>query len=416
MIRRIDEPVRVNAMNVGGMISERLNSPKARDSLELQPTSSQTDTPPDEVADYAPFPVTALRSSDGEAIDPVNPVISRTESPTQMSAAASEQQAAPASPRNRRISIDDSSAQRMRRRSTPLAAPMESRVASAEGAADRGGQDPSSANQDDEAVGTSSDEDADNESEEDPRTKRKSSALQFQPPSRRSSDPAALLSRPKNDKEFKRVRTLDPPKSFVSSPTADYKFPRTQTIEIREPPHPLHNRDRDPTVRSAFSSGFASGGADERSMRRRTMTSSQPLEKATSRRAPTVNSTGDPLPRTYTQRTTAMTQGFGGFPNPVKLAVGAAQKRFASTAGGGGEGDGFEMRRTQTIQSVHSLNPLSDINAGPTKAVSYITFDAIVGRNSRFYQLTSAQRDELGGVEYRVRSRYTQPLAGLLLK
>lgn len=36
------------------------------------------------------------------------------------------------------------------------------------------------------------------------------------------------------------------------------------------------------------------------------------------------------------------------------------------------------------------------------KPVNYISFDAMVGRNSRFHNLTAAQQEELGGVEYRV--------------
>lgn len=35
------------------------------------------------------------------------------------------------------------------------------------------------------------------------------------------------------------------------------------------------------------------------------------------------------------------------------------------------------------------------------KVVPYISFDAVVGRNSSFHHLTSEQRDEIGGVEYR---------------
>lgn len=63
-----------------------------------------------------------------------------------------------------------------------------------------------------------------------------------------------------------------------------------------------------------------------------------------------------------------------------------------------------EMNRTTTLQSVHSLGGLSAAPGARTKEVSYISFDAIVGRNSRFYSLTEAQREELGGVEYRVSS------------
>ena len=93
-----------------------------------------------------------------------------------------------------------------------------------------------------------------------------------------------------------------------------------------------------------------------------------------------------------------MGTGFGGFPNPVKAVANAASKRILST----GPSGNTELGRTTTLQSVHSNSGLSDIAGGPTRAVSYISFDAVVGRNSRFYSLTSAQRDELGGVEYRV--------------
>ena len=53
--------------------------------------------------------------------------------------------------------------------------------------------------------------------------------------------------------------------------------------------------------------------------------------------------------------------------------------------------------RTQTIASTRggaSLNP----NAVPKP---YITFEAVVGRNSDFKELTNDQLEELGGVEYR---------------
>ena len=35
------------------------------------------------------------------------------------------------------------------------------------------------------------------------------------------------------------------------------------------------------------------------------------------------------------------------------------------------------------------------------RPVSYISFEAVVGRNSAFHQLTHDQLEELGGVEYR---------------
>ena len=55
------------------------------------------------------------------------------------------------------------------------------------------------------------------------------------------------------------------------------------------------------------------------------------------------------------------------------------------------------MPRTQTIVSQRAPNA-----AGPgVRPVPYISFEAVVGRNSAFQQLTRDQIEELGGVEYR---------------
>lgn len=72
---------------------------------------------------------------------------------------------------------------------------------------------------------------------------------------------------------------------------------------------------------------------------------------------------------------------------------------------------GFErsmtLPRTTTYTSTHTALPGGGVAGGIglpgtlTKPVSYITFDATVGRNSRFRGLTTAQQEELGGVEYR---------------
>lgn len=57
-------------------------------------------------------------------------------------------------------------------------------------------------------------------------------------------------------------------------------------------------------------------------------------------------------------------------------------------------GQNFSVHRTGTIQSQGGEG---------VRPAPYITFDAIVGRNSRFRALNKAQQDELGGVEFRVR-------------
>jgi hypothetical protein len=57
------------------------------------------------------------------------------------------------------------------------------------------------------------------------------------------------------------------------------------------------------------------------------------------------------------------------------------------------------MPRTNTIAGRGSIGP--DRGDTMSKEVPYITFSAVVGRNSRFTGLTEEQMDELGGVEYR---------------
>ncbi|KDQ50869.1 hypothetical protein JAAARDRAFT_141256 [Jaapia argillacea MUCL 33604] len=99
-------------------------------------------------------------------------------------------------------------------------------------------------------------------------------------------------------------------------------------------------------------------------------------------------------------------QGFGGFPTPIELAsswFGAlfpnAQRRF---------------QRTVTMPLTTSIASRRGDAGAPrgAKAVSYVSFDAIVGRNSEFYELTNEQLEELGGVEYRALNALLWLVAG----
>ncbi|CAE6533332.1 unnamed protein product [Rhizoctonia solani] len=74
--------------------------------------------------------------------------------------------------------------------------------------------------------------------------------------------------------------------------------------------------------------------------------------------------------------------GYGGFPMPHELAGRAIKRYFPQT---------LTMTRTLTMGSV----------GGEPRQVPYITFDAIVGRNSQFHDLSQEEQEELGGVEYR---------------
>lgn len=60
-----------------------------------------------------------------------------------------------------------------------------------------------------------------------------------------------------------------------------------------------------------------------------------------------------------------------------------------------------KLTRTVTIPATTSLVSQGGNATDGAKSVPYISFDAIVGRNSAFHLLTNEQLEELGGVEYR---------------
>lgn len=83
---------------------------------------------------------------------------------------------------------------------------------------------------------------------------------------------------------------------------------------------------------------------------------------------------------------------FGGFPGPQEVIsrllhrfFPALHRRLART---------MTMPRTTTITSMRG-------NTERSRAVPYVSFDAIVGPNSTFEELTEEQLEELGGVEFR---------------
>ncbi|ORY75669.1 cation transport protein-domain-containing protein [Leucosporidium creatinivorum] len=104
---------------------------------------------------------------------------------------------------------------------------------------------------------------------------------------------------------------------------------------------------------------------------------SNSLHRTPSRRPPRASS--------HFRPDSALTTGFGGFPNPLALAAGAITRRIAAS--------GSERR-----PSVESEPPQPP---PPAKSVPYFTFTPTVGRNSKFKGLTTEQQEELGGVEFR---------------
>ncbi|CAH7672704.1 cation transport protein-domain-containing protein [Phakopsora pachyrhizi] len=112
---------------------------------------------------------------------------------------------------------------------------------------------------------------------------------------------------------------------------------------------------------------------------------------------------------------------FGGFPNPVSVVWSGLSRivrkklinrnqeqthslEFVRTMSIGGE----NLDRRAKNRLVERL--LGNRGDGITERIkkvnsaSYISFNAIVGRNSNFLTLTSAQKEELGGVEYKALS------------
>lgn len=86
-------------------------------------------------------------------------------------------------------------------------------------------------------------------------------------------------------------------------------------------------------------------------------------------------------------------KGYGGFPYPTALLLRLFKKLFP----------GVERRlvRTVTLPATRSISTMQGTTAGGSRGVPYISFDAIIGRNSKFHMLTQEQLEELGGVEYR---------------
>jgi hypothetical protein len=129
--------------------------------------------------------------------------------------------------------------------------------------------------------------------------------------------------------------------------------------------------------------------------------SGMPPRSATLR---TVN--GRPAPRKHS--------GFGGFPMPheilrsgVKYFFPKLERKITRTVtfqrtGTFQRPGGLPMNRTATMASGRSYTgTINPAGSGAPVPVPYISFDAVVGRNSRFRDLTSEQMEELGGVEYR---------------
>ncbi|KAJ3993863.1 cation transport protein-domain-containing protein [Lentinula boryana] len=192
---------------------------------------------------------------------------------------------------------------------------------------------------------------------------------------RRLSDPGTP-SRPSSPQghatSMRRVDTVAPKSS---------KFPRTPTVEFsttlprrRARIEPLQEEDiTRPTINPLQSD-------DHRSVRR-------------------ISIPSHPLMSSHTYSTYKSTRGtkhsgFGGFPMPHEILQKLFDKFFPKLR--------HKLTRTITIPIATTIASQRGDNIPPgAKVVPYISFEAVVGRNSAFPLLSDEQLEELGGVEYR---------------
>ncbi|KAI0753123.1 cation transport protein-domain-containing protein [Daedaleopsis nitida] len=197
---------------------------------------------------------------------------------------------------------------------------------------------------------------------------------------------------------------------------------RTQTVEFAATPQPIAAERRfSPIPQSPGEDEIAYGTSHRRrsrSMSRPTVlrpTMSRPTMSRPTMSRPTMSrpsvsrhhaGRGASVPRTGTITTSAsqpfhpqmrtMHRGFGGFPMPHELLSRFFGRAFPQLE--------RKLTRTITIPRTHTIASERGKVAPGARPVPYITFEAVVGRNSVFQELTREQLEELGGVEYRALS------------
>ncbi|EPQ55187.1 hypothetical protein GLOTRDRAFT_111153 [Gloeophyllum trabeum ATCC 11539] len=212
---------------------------------------------------------------------------------------------------------------------------------------------------------------------------------------RRLSDPGMArrfrsASVTANEENFRRYPTVNVAAYTSREPDP---LPRTQTVEFA--PEPRRQRftsvDRERGRRASVISEQSTA------YRRPSIEPTDTQDERRPGRRPSVTlrptmSTSHTFPR-YPTGVRTKHRGFGGFPMPHEILSRVfryffpeVQQKLHRT---------MTMPRTQTIASTRG-----EVPAG-VKPVPYISFDAIVGRNSAFYELTNDELEELGGVEYR---------------
>ncbi|TRM69077.1 cation transport protein-domain-containing protein [Schizophyllum amplum] len=160
------------------------------------------------------------------------------------------------------------------------------------------------------------------------------------------------------------------------------RFPRTQTIEFA--PSANGRRRGRSIVQDLESIQSGPEGSFDRT------TSRPPRNPLQPHASLTTNMTGA---GGQSYRPSTKHDNFGGFPMPhhiIKRIVSAAFPDLHR-----------KIARTVTMPVSTTITSQNGETLEGARPVPYITFDAVVGRNSAFHLLTKEQLEELGGVEYR---------------
>ncbi|KAG1737871.1 cation transport protein-domain-containing protein [Suillus paluster] len=229
------------------------------------------------------------------------------------------------------------------------------------------------------------------------------------------------------------VRPVEEPTRGATTSAASTGMPRTATVEfaptVSRSYHPLFpvgsRTGRSDSPSAEILSDFShSGFSSSRPRLRRSSAVPQYSHVPMAQRPTTQTHRSNESRRTSSlypphafnhvdQPQEQMLRGFGGFPMPHELLGMLFGWLFPHARNG--------LERTTTIPVTTTLTggglgrtmsgaastPRRPIRGGSisavegTKPVTYISFDAVVGRNSAFHVSTNEQLEELGGVEYR---------------
>ena len=180
---------------------------------------------------------------------------------------------------------------------------------------------------------------------------------------------------------------------------------RTQTVEFAPSPQPRGRHQAKPSVdrsnrrQSSVAESYIQPSVNNE--KGHVEVTSKPSRLAGCRMwliFPTGSATFTQAATNHTHRSSvpAMQSGMGGFPMPHEIISSVVHKFFPNLE--------RKIRRTvtapvtRTLTSQHVEDGQQALGSRP---VPYITFDALVGRNSTFHDLTDEQIEELCGVEFK---------------